>query len=1506
MAMSQHAGGASSNHISNAASQHHASGQMATRDNAALLPQNSSSRSSARAAQLLSRQQTSQQRKLVPSPLQATHSYESTSALKSPAFFSPTSPAYPASNSALHQTNRRGAGADFAPVPVDSPRAAPRRVSSDEAFDQVKAAASRDAVLEQAAKSRSGRTKNTAPDSRAPPSPTVSEGLPTPTASRMASFASSARQDSHPAIQRTVSIDSTVSSLSSSTSQTFRLGQPGTTEALGAQDIPGLIAVAGSPENAILKLLQEKQSAAGQTAQLWRLVEKQRAMILGLNKDLERTLKDKERYRRKLKEHLAGSDFSQPLPSAALSESLAREDSQSPVLHAAQFMDLADHRRQNSDATDAASLSESQSMASPAFTQAQSPDLQKDSPRSVDSCTIPSITEIHNPRSQYVPDPPRSMHQVVSTPAYRIPTGTPPQTPGLPLESPRTPHTFNARQSAEGPQIAPPQGFSSPKERATPVQRKPPPAPLDLYYSEPGSRDPTPLTQQSDSELEDLSRGRQKTRAQDDKQREAFASRENEHWSQTRKEKKSKSKGAPAVVPASPKRASTPRNSSGSGSINLEDIGSPGSPHVAQVQTYHSLSSIASSLGIAHSSEKSAEARRLVVGPGILSPGLPMSPRPGDRPMNSPMPRAPKQTLTSIPMAPMTGGLPLSPRAPRQPIPLPPQTPLSLASPHLQRAEGYHRQVQSSLGERLAVPSQASTEPEQVPTNAAPRSPGEIYRGLVSEQYPGLLLPPNALPSIFLKVDSSRLRPSRHSYMAPKQSEENPVFTLAVFARSDESQLWRVEKTLAALAVFDEQIKAVSKFRTMLPERGLFIGHAPARIDARRAALGTYFDSLLDTPMDDEAALIICGFLTADAIAAEIVEYFPSPQKPTPTAQSALQNGYLRKDGYLTKRGKNFGGWKARYFVSDGPALKYFEAPGGAQLGSIRLADSQIGRQAESSPQMDEEDDKQYRHAFIILERKRKDANAHVRHILCAESDKERDAWVECLMQYVRIGADGSDSTSGHRKSQDNNVTPTTARSPRLQKSMNELNRPASRGNASSELDSLRSIPYQNTTAAEAPVMGPIASARGRETPSPPTIGSPRTTQWDEAQASAHPAISGPKNGTVIQNAESWGNKNATPTHVKDKKRSIFGFRGRASSDTAGTTANDHPTIVRPVFGVPLAEVAEFSAPTDVPVYLPAVVYRCIEYLKDKKATSEEGIFRLSGSNIVIKALRERFNTEGDVKLISDEQYYDIHAVASLLKLYLRELPASILTRELHLDFLKGLDLADENAKVEGFNVLVNRLPRANRALVEALCSFLREVVDNEKYNKMSVRNVGIVFAPTLNIPAPLISLFVMDFSRVFGTPVDISNSSNASQEAPNAEPLVNGIRSPRKQMFSDLPTPAYNQTSFSQSDYTQGSAHRDASDTGFNSVQQTYAQLHGRPQGDGGYGNLDDALSSSHSQNRYQYANANVNSNGLSAPTSRQSKRESSTFFMNGGLASPREPSLAQLKEHEVMGGDF
>ncbi|KAI5268849.1 RhoGAP-domain-containing protein [Aureobasidium subglaciale] len=1196
---------------------------------------------------------------------------------------------------------------------------------------------------------------------------------------------------------RTVSMDSTLSSLSSSTApQPVVRSQ--SSISLEITDIPTLIAAAGSPEAAIAKLLQEKQSGSAHTTQLWRLVEKQRAMILGLNKDLERTLKEKDKYRKRLKDIL-GEQSSRP---PTTREGLA------------------------STAQDG-----------------QSPSLPTSSP------SLPTSASLDSLSSGYL------------RPARAQPSESASSLPGLPVRSangPKTPLVSDA------PQVVSPQSFSSPNQRL----RKEKPAPLDL------SSAPTMLREASDSDDDgtpQLSRGRKKTRADDDRLRETLAGQ-----SQHKETAQPSSRSAPPPtvnrrVPAPADLDADPGLLSDTDQGVLSDAETIdfGSPQLAQVQTFQSMGQMVSA-------DAPVQPKRHPVSLTVLSPGLPMSPRPGDRPMNSPMPRAFKQSLSSIPISPrLAGQMPLSPRAPRQPIPMPPQTPLSFASPHLARAETYQALAAKSMSDRLAVPSRPHVgDNEQFSNAPTPKSPGEIYRGFVSEQYPGLLLPPNALPSIYVKVDSSRLRPSRHSYMAPRPSEENPVITLAVFARSDRTQLWRVEKSLTSMSVFDQQIKTASNFRTKLPDRSLFTGHAPARMDARRNALAMYFDSMLDTPMDDQAAIIICGFLTADAIGSDMPDYFPQEAVETvkaPVIQGGGGGGGVRKDGYLTKRGKNFGGWKARYFVLDGPTLKYFEAPGGAILGSIKLTSAQIGKQAQHTPRHEEDDsDSEYRHAFLILEPKRKDSSNHVRHVLCAESDEERDAWVEALLHYV----DQIVSPTTLRKQDSLH----TMRSPRLQKSMNDLSSASSRQSDSSSM--LRSIPYQATVPAEAPVIGPT---RDLATPSP--VGSPAIGDFEQHHDSSHhPQISGPTNGAVIQNAESWGNRREPVTQTKDKKRSIFGFRGRSSSDTVpGSIPKDlvqseSPFLVRPVFGVPLAEAIEIAPPSDVPVHLPAVVYRSIEYLRAKHASSEEGIFRLSGSNIVIKALKERFNTEGDVKLL-EGQYYDIHAVASLLKLYLRELPASILTREHHLEFLKGLDV-DEKVKVEVFNVLVNKLPRANRELLDILSTFLREIVDREGTNKMGVRNVGIVFAPTLNIPAPLISLFVMENDRVFGPPIDITTPvTSQPADTPLSGVTPESVRSPRHKMSRESSTHEYNQTSFFQQ---LAPPTRDGHDNGFAPSQAANNENRSVPYND-----------------RFSGSNGS-RTNQLSNPMSKQAKRESNTLFMNFGPAGQREPPLSRLREAE------
>jgi len=203
------------------------------------------------------------------------------------------------------------------------------------------------------------------------------------------------------------------------------------------------------------------------------------------------------------------------------------------------------------------------------------------------------------------------------------------------------------------------------------------------------------------------------------------------------------------------------------------------------------------------------------------------------------------------------------------------------------------------------------------------------------------------------------------------------------------------------------------------------------------------------------------------------------------------------------------------------------------------------------------------------------------------------------------------------------------------------------------------------------------------------------------------------------------------------------------------------------VFGVTLEEsleVAEIAG-------LPAIVFRCIQYLEKMEADQEEGIYRLSGSSAVIKNLKDKFNTEGDVNLLRTDEYWDPHAIAGLLKSFFRELPSSILTRDLHMRFLSVMDLVNPQERITELSHLIAILPVANYSLLRALTAHLISVVQNANVNKMTMRNVGIVFSPTLGIPAGVFSLMLAEFNRVFNVDDDASQAEEAVDEKGDVMP---------------------------------------------------------------------------------------------------------------------------------------
>ncbi|KZL64849.1 RhoGAP domain-containing protein [Colletotrichum tofieldiae] len=1118
---------------------------------------------------------------------------------------------------------------------------------------------------------------------------------------------------------RNSSMDSAISAISTK-SQSQR-------GAAGSQsdptDIAALIKTAGSPEAVIQYLLKEKHSQSQQNAQLWRLVDKQRAMILGLNKDLERALKDKEKYRKKLKEVMSTSE-----PTGADGSKTGSKVLKMPMSKGIPTVDVSAPKERQAVAPDSPTLdSDSQKHSPVDMAMAPYPitppaDQPNGPPSAVGALLDPShempkahehaYDRFNHDAEERAAEMARRELEAEDMLDIPINMGLPPsrslpsQPPSVP--PPKPPVASESASNAD-------EGLS---QFPAPPPRKPPPAPLQLQgQAQPGRED-----EDSESDFDDLlevneilteRRGRRRTREEDDHDREILAIQEAERRSLSKKS-----------------QSSTPTNAIPDAPTEL-----PPSPP----KRMHRDNVPASLAGVL--SVNSLEAP-------LLSPGLPSSPRP----LGAPSSDSPLTSVSSFPAAP------LSPRPPRQPIPLPPGH--SLQTP----AETMELKSPQPLNIVKKGWDSASDKSRGSPTER-----GRIFKGFVTEEYPDLLLPPNVLPTIRVKVASSRMKPSRASLMSLTQLEEDPVFTLAIFSRSEPGELWRVEKDSASLAKLDQRLKQCSAFTAKTPERSLFSGHAPAKLDARRIALDHYLEELLETPLDTASALELCKYLSTHTLPPNADD--AGSMESMAEAKAKLgPGGRPFRTGYLTKRGKNFGGWKARFFVLDGPHLKYYETPGGAHLGTIKLPSAQIGKQSQSnenqSPQQSansDDMDNQYRHAFLILEPKKKDSSSHVKHVLCAENDKERDQWVDALLRWIDYkDPEEEESHTSKHHGQDRHSSGTAERAEK--KKQQRYKKTASQ-HQPSESDSLIGVRYDATSQGDLPHHG--GPARPRTAGHIPENLHPAEAMTMSSQPSM--MISAPRDMQVIADSAHWGNKAGLGVPANEekkmKKRSFFGFgpKTRSSSDgqdslfggseggSSTPPQGGYQGPIRQAFGAPLAEAVRYNHPVDINVPLPAVVYRCIQYLDAKNAILEEGIFRLSGSNVVIKQLRERFNTEGDVNLVTDETYYDIHAVASLLKLYLRELPTTILTRDLHLEFLAVTEMSGQREKIAALSELVQRLPQANATLLKYLIAFLIKIINNADMNKMTVRNVGIVFSPTLNIPAPVFAMLLQNYFGIFG-----------------------------------------------------------------------------------------------------------------------------------------------------------
>lgn len=231
----------------------------------------------------------------------------------------------------------------------------------------------------------------------------------------------------------------------------------------------------------------------------------------------------------------------------------------------------------------------------------------------------------------------------------------------------------------------------------------------------------------------------------------------------------------------------------------------------------------------------------------------------------------------------------------------------------------------------------------------------------------------------------------------------------------------------------------------------------------------------------------------------------------------------------------------------------------------------------------------------------------------------------------------------------------------------------------------------------------------------------------------------------------------------------------------AGVNGGGDGSVAPTVFGRSLVEQVasegrtpdSSSSSSPQPLLVPLLVEKCIAAV-EANGMDFEGIYRKSGGSSQLKIITQLFERGQRFDLEDCDRFNDVSAVTSVLKNYFRELPEPLLTYELHEAFIEAAEMpagtgaaaaagqgggdgeggmsgsTSEHGVLDGTNEstttdptpfeakkdrilqLLQQLPPAHHDTLKVLCLHLKRIGDRQAENRMTPRNLGVVFGPTL------------------------------------------------------------------------------------------------------------------------------------------------------------------------------
>ncbi|XP_059061934.1 rho GTPase-activating protein 4-like [Achroia grisella] len=202
----------------------------------------------------------------------------------------------------------------------------------------------------------------------------------------------------------------------------------------------------------------------------------------------------------------------------------------------------------------------------------------------------------------------------------------------------------------------------------------------------------------------------------------------------------------------------------------------------------------------------------------------------------------------------------------------------------------------------------------------------------------------------------------------------------------------------------------------------------------------------------------------------------------------------------------------------------------------------------------------------------------------------------------------------------------------------------------------------------------------------------------------------------------------------------------------------------------------QFAAPLDL--RLPLVLTSCVRVIATY-GLHHQGIFRVSGSQVEMQALRAAFE-RGEDPLAHVRDASDINSVCGLLKLYLREVRPPLLSPQLQEPLLRVAALQSDAEFVRRLRETLETLPQPALLVLRYLFAFLAHLAEHSHRNMMDAWNLAICLGPTLlaawgeggaqvaaqNLVNELVKRTILHHEQVF--PQDVAPHALYSPPAPS------------------------------------------------------------------------------------------------------------------------------------------